>query len=397
MRVCINKSILGSDKHLQVSEDNFSWTLEHPSEASGFTYGFNNHPRSMEPLLTLHNITISEISSRSERNTFKSCGYMSVPPWPLVLGKSEFLKRAIGICDELKEASYFLEGQEYTDIFLSGNLPLVSLVDARVDMVTLKKQCESTENLTLKNYANLISGSISTAPTYNRVKTKTGRLTIKKGPPILTLPKSVRNAYTSQHKDGIIIEIDFTSLEPRCASNIAGNNFSDHDLYAYLKSHLEIEAGRDRVKEMVISLLYGAGDSRAKSILQKDSLEKNPEKKFQAVKDFFNLDEMKKMLTNQAKTGSLFNFFGRPITIDSLQPGVLVNNYIQSTAVDLSLLGFGDLIGKLDKRKAKPLFIIHDALIIDVMKDYIGEINTIAGDYYRHTDLGVFPWKIRSV
>ena len=398
MQVCISRNVLGSSKHLLVGDDSFSWTMTDPSTTSGFAFGFNDHVRSIEPLLSLHEIPISQISSRSERNTFKSCNYSLTPPWPLVLGKSEFLKRTASICDELRSAATFLAEQEYTEVFLNGNLPLASLVDAHVNTKELQKQCASTENLTLKNYARLISGSISSAPTYNRIKTKTGRLTIKKGPPILTLPKSVRSAYTSQYKDGgVIIEIDFTSLEPRCASNIAGNDFSDHDIYVHLKNLIGIQSDRNSVKELVISLLYGAGDSRAKSILQKGSSEENLSNKFQAVKDFFDLDKMKEKLAKQAKTGSLLNFFGRPIAVDNIQPGVLVNNYIQSTAVDLSLLGFGDLLSRIDKRKAKPLFIIHDALIIDVMKDYIDEIKAVAGDYYRHADLGIFPWKIRSV
>ena len=282
-------------------------------------------------------------------------------------------------------------------VFLEGNKILQSLVDASVDRVALEKCCATTENKTLKHYSRTLSGSLSRAPTYNRVKTKTGRLTIKAGPPILTLPKAVRSVYRSQFKDGIILEIDFTSLEPRCASNIAGNSFRDYDLYSYLQKMLDIPAKRDTIKELVISLLYGAGDNRARKILQKDIIDANISKSFQDVKDFFKLDKMKNDLLLYAKTGQIFNFFGRPIPVDNLQPGILVNNYIQSTAVDLALLGFGGLIDRLDIRKAKPLFIIHDALIIDVSKEYIHDIKDLAGDYYKHDELGIFPWKIRSV
>jgi hypothetical protein len=397
MWISINKNILGSNKHLIVNEHDFSWSLDDPSHIANFTFGFKDHPRSIEPLLSLYDIAISSISTDREINTFRSCDYASIPPWPLVLGKAEFLNRAIKICDELKRAAMLLVSKKYTDVFLEGNIVLGSLVDARVDNNILKELSASSENATLRHYSRSLSGSISEAPVYNRVKTKTGRLTIKRGPPILTLPKTTRSAYTSQFVDGMIVEIDFTSLEPRCASNLAGNDFTDHDLYSYLQKTLNIPAERDSIKELVISLLYGAGDSRARKILQKGAIDKNISNIFQAVKNFFNLDKMKNELLLEAKSGQISNFFGRPILVDSLQPGVLVNNFIQSSAVDLALLGFGELVDKFDTRKAKPLFIIHDALIIDTTKEYISEIKSLAGDYYKHEDLGIFPWKIRSI
>lgn len=399
MHICINKALLGSKKHLSISDSDFSWSIDAPSVQKGFTYGFLHHPRSIEPLLELHNLCISDMSTKEEMNTFKACSYFEPPPWPLVLGKKEFLSRVCIICDELKAAVKALESDKYTSVFMEGVETLGMLTDARIDKEELKLQVASTENATLRSYSQKLSGSLSIAPIYNRVKTKTGRLTIKSGPPILTLPKSSRAIYRSSFANGEIIEIDFTSLEPRCASNLAGNDFTDHDLYSYLQNQLSINATRDKVKELVISLLYGAGDNRARRIIQSGSTldVKKGTAAFQAVKDFFSLDEMKKKLLQEAKSGKILNFFGRPIAVDNLQPGVLVNNYIQSTAVDISLLGFGELIKRLDTKKAKPLFIIHDAIIIDTAKEYVQEIKALVGDYYRHSDLGIFPWKIRSV
>ena len=45
----------------------------------------------------------------------------------------------------------------------------------------------------------------------------------------------------------------------------------------------------------------------------------------------------------------------------------------------------------------KPLFIIHDALVIDVNLDRESHIKSEIGDYYKHDSLGTFPWKVRRV
>ena len=68
-----------------------------------------------------------------------------------------------------------------------------------------------------------------------------------------------------------------------------------------------------------------------------------------------------------------------------------MNNYIQSTAVDVALSYFSELCDKINLDLCKPIFIIHDALILDVHKDYIDECNDITNKGYNCDQLGHFP------
>lgn len=396
MNVCINKSILGSKKHLLVSGESFSW-VDAPPPINTCTYGFKDQSNRIEPLLDLYSISVSSISTEAESRSFRSCGYFSVPPWPKVLGKREFMLRVEKVCSDISDALKKISENPYSEIFFKGNHVLGKLVDARVDVSELVRLSRESENATLRHYANSITGSISVAPTYNRIKTKTGRLTISSGPPVLTLPKQTRNAYRSQFTNGAICELDFTSLEPRCASNIAGNPFLKSDLYEQIMGMLDIDIERDSIKELVICLLYGAGEYRARSILKKSVSDRNVQEILKSVKSFFAFDKLRKDLLEEAKSGIVHNYFGRPINVDSIQAGVLINNYIQSTAVDLSLIAFSDLVSGLNPMVARPLFIIHDALMLDVNLDRYDDINSQIGDYYSHEALGIFPWKIRRL
>ncbi len=73
------------------------------------------------------------------------------------------------------------------------------------------------------------------------------------------------------------------------------------------------------------------------------------------------------------------------------QENKIVNNYIQSTAVDIALSYFSELCEKINLDLCKPIFIIHDALVLDVHKDYIDTCNNIIQAGYTCSQLGYFP------
>ena len=58
---------------------------------------------------------------------------------------------------------------------------------------------------------------------------------------------------------------------------------------------------------------------------------------------------------------------------NNMEPHKLLNYFIQSTAVDVALFGFGDIIRRLQVSglidRICPLFVLHDALILDVPHD----------------------------
>ena len=93
------------------------------------------------------------------------------------------------------------------------------------------------------------------------------------------------------------------------------------------------------------------------------------------VEEYFNISCIEKLADNGDKN-LRYNYFGRPIrNIDENKSNVIVNNYIQSSAVDIALTYFYELVINLNLEKAVPLFIIHDAFVFDVKQSYIEEFS----------------------
>ena len=92
------------------------------------------------------------------------------------------------------------------------------------------------------------------------------------------------------------------------------------------------------------------------------------------------------------------NYYGRPIwNIEETKENKLINNYVQSTAVDIALSYFSELCDKINLELCKPVYIIHDALILDVHNDYISDIMNILDTGYNCEKLGHFPVEIEKL
>jgi len=139
--------------------------------------------------------------------------------------------------------------------------------------------------------------------------------------------------------------VDFVSIEPRLALHAVGKT-SPGDIYEDI-SKISSES-RAKTKIATLSLLYGA----ASSDLVSDKLRRH-------VRDYFSVTElMKKIESHNGKNG-----YGRPLHIE--EERLAIPHWVQSTAVDVCLLGFSELAQKLSGI-ADPLFMIHDALYLDV-------------------------------
>lgn len=211
---------------------------------------------------------------------------------------------------------------------------------------------------------------------YDRFSSITGRLVVKEGPGILHLRKDYRQVITSQWgEDGSVYSFDFKSLEPRILLALKDDNLkTPKDLYLHVANEMGIE-GVDRklIKTVIISMIYGAGDDELIKKL-KGKID-YPEDFVTAIKEQFGVEELREKLKQEYEENQgqmIFNMYKRPIFAESTPPYVLVNYFIQSTAVDVALNGFSNIIERLMKsdglRLIRPLFVLHDALIIDVHK-----------------------------
>ena len=230
-----------------------------------------------------------------------------------------------------------------------------------------------------RGYCNIIE--------YNQANTMTGRLTTTKSSPnILTLPARCRKIFESRwQQEGELLYIDFKTLEPRVIRKINGKEASD-DIYLEIADMLDFEVDRIIIKRGIISTLYGST-----SIISGLSKERS-DAVLEATKNYFDLSAIIKKASYVHDVGCRINFFGRPIwNIQEEQGNKIVNNFVQSTAVDVALSYFSELCDKINLDLCKPIFIIHDALVLDVHKDYINTCKNIVQTGYTCPQLGHFP------
>jgi len=268
---------------------------------------------------------------------------------------------------------------------------LFNVIDnAKIDVLAYKAILSIENNVSIKSLLNKFKPKrgYSVKVKYDTLSNVSGRLNVLRGPNILTLPKRCRNIFESRFDNGEVISVDFINLEPRLMLKLVNKEVKG-DIYNEIKNILDFENDLDRsiIKRAVISVLYGASHESLKNISASKAI-----KIFDSVKKFFEIEKLLELSLNIDKHGIRRNHFGRPIwNLDEVKENILVNNYIQSSAVDVALQYFCQLTRILDLEKAVPIFLIHDAIIFDIEKDYINEFNNIIKKGYDDKDLGNFP------
>ncbi len=265
------------------------------------------------------------------------------------------------------------------------------LNSAKVNSLAYKAITSVETNQTILN--NLKSfrpyKGYSRPPKYDLVSNISGRMTIKKGPNILVLPKRCRTIFESRFKEGNLLSLDFVNLEPRLALKITGKN-PPLDIYDEAKNQLDFDIDRSVIKRAIITMLYGGSHENFKNISSSKAVEI-----FSSMKKYFDMEKLLKISSNIDNKGIRRNYYGRPLwNLNETKSNILINNYIQSSAVDVALKYFTDLIDLIDLDKCLPVFIIHDAIIFDIQKDYINKFNEIIKKGYDDKDLGNFPVSI---
>ena len=67
----------------------------------------------------------------------------------------------------------------------------------------------------------------------------------------------------------------------------------------------------------------------------------------------------------------LGNLYGRKLVVDDER--LKLPYFVQSTAVDVALTGFSKILSRF--AEMVPLFVIHDALVVDAEKDLLHELS----------------------
>jgi len=191
----------------------------------------------------------------------------------------------------------------------------------------------------------------------------------------------------SSFPDGKIAQVDFVSLEPRVAMQLTEQDLG-LDIYEYLgKKLFDQKVPRSAVKKLVLCAVYGASESTLKKGIPEGV---NIKKLVDKTKQILNYElVVKEQSKNYQKNGEISNFFGRPIKPQHARDSLLFNNFIQSTAVDVALLGFREILNKSPSR-VRPLFFIHDAMLVDLHPDDIEKFKKESSSIFID-GLGEFP------
>jgi hypothetical protein len=373
---CINRSLLGEQFDLCVSDGKFRWSDGAPE--GYWSLGDDNALLDIKLLAKLSNMQIRDVRD-AHRASFSTLRYSGPVQWRYALSAKEFDAFIRGMLDDIE--ALFSQGcvSYYTDVFKSTRECLNSLEHARVDDCLLEKfiadEANETNRSALRSLAPNSCG-FANKTIYDQTSTITGRLTVASGPRILTLPKRHRSAIVSRYDGGSIVFLDFRSLEPNVILG-AQKRKTPEDVYSEICSTvLGGKLDRKQAKIATIALLYGAQESTASQLSGLSGKElKDTMKK---ISEFFLLDAMFNKLLDELKcNGKICNFYGRPIIVNDRRK--LLNYYAQSSAVDVALLGFWSAVKyvKQEKLRMHPLFVIHDCILFDVHPDdmiYIGDV-----------------------
>lgn len=353
---CFHADVIGSDQHLIVAEDgkNGRWSDDVPEDMLTFTGAYKR-----EACLD----TVVRLSAGSATFDVPQCfitaastafGTTIRPRWRYMLPHSVFesaVRHLIsGVVDSYSRdaARYYVTSWALVSRFLDGLRPFTI-------------EGEPGEH----------------SVTYDRLRTRTGRMVIASGQPIITMPREQRRRLRST-SGAHLKYVDFRALEPTIAANIVGARFEGSDLYAWLASNVLHDRDRTSTKLAVVQALYGGAHGRTAEA--------------QRIASWFCVRDLAQRIRSGAREHIVTNVYGRSVASETFDDdGCVINDYVQSTAVDAAVLGFDALCRE---HGALPVAVIHDAVIVDdalgkLADGYVGSVvvNGAGLLYYKVTDL----------
>ena len=299
------------------------------------------------------------------------CQQVGVPSKEKILTvpKDKLQKHFNIVLEQLQKILRDPSNSFYIETYASIRKFLWSLERAHVDRKKIDNLIQQSDNLsvkgTLKSFVPDDDGTVDIVR-YSMSATSTGRLVVKTGPKILTAPAIARKCLKSRHPEGQVLQIDIVSAEPKFALHHAGVS-PPHDVYDYLsKNILESSVTRKNSKLVTLCALYGQSLKKLTKQLPENIGARSVVRK---TKEFFHHESLVSELRKNYLAGNFRNAIGRPLFVESDSPHLLISHYLQSSVAEGSLLMFSNFMS-LNENNCNPIFVIHDALLIDSKKDF---------------------------
>ena len=394
MDVVLDSCLIGSQKNLLVLSDGFRWVEKIPDDV--WHLSGNIKKNSSMCLDSVLRLSSSGDIPKVPECYVKAMSVLTdvIPPWSMVMPPSKykvFFSEIVNYVKDHRDVST----DYYSSAWAPGNKILNAIRPAKTDGARITEIINSSViNAQVVESFRPRAGGYAPPAIYDRFGTVTGRLVIESGPNILLLKKEYRPIIKPSHPDGKIISIDFASLEARILLYESGNDCPEFDLYGMLAERFG-GMPRDLVKAAVLSVLYGS--SKTMVALNLGVSEDKVTKVIQQIEQYIDTRALIKRLKEEHKeTGHIKNRFGRKLNVDRPQDNIFVSYYAQSTGVDVSLMGFGNIIDSLGTEGVRPIFVLHDALILDVHPDRLDDvygIKSVTVPGYTQS----FPLKIEEI
>jgi len=282
----------------------------------------------------------------------------------------ESLRAHLKTCVEgIQNALCDTENSDYLVTYLTIKRFLQGLSRSSIDLPKLKGMIEETEYETVKSTLSSFlpaPGSLCNRVEYSTVNTSTGRLTVTGGPQILTAPARVRSCLKSRYPGGKVIQIDLVSAEPKFALHVKGDDIPV-DVYEFVANTiLKSQVERSHAKLITLCALYGQSPKNLEKKLPECV---NARSVIRQARNYFDYDRLKRRLALELSSNNLRNAVGRPLKIQDNNEHLLISYYLQSSVAEGSLLMFAQFSENFSDY-CSPLFVIHDALIIDCQKEF---------------------------
>lgn len=374
----ISNRVLGSPKSLNITDGVASWG---PIPDGNWVLGDPRSPRSVEALLETAGRDIPSAIPEEYIASMEGIASGQVP-WPLVIPLGIIGEHARMIATSVEEAVDKIG--DYSEVLANSRRVLCRLQPCRIDIAALRS-CQGDAQLGSIDSFEPGQDFTCGPPVYSHA-TATGRLIVKEGPKILTVQKEHRRVLSSKFPGGKMMQVDFVSLEPRVLRLLRAGN-SPADLYTDLLSRVGGDVSRRQVKVAVLRSLYGS--SRAGI---KEEVGAIGPKLIREVEDYFGLKALQEKLHQQLRAkGHIKSHWGRPLR-EATDDHLLVSHFTQSTAVDVSLMGFGQLTDKITAEDLDviPCFVLHDALLLDTAPQHMERMEQIAAEGIDINGLGHF-------
>lgn len=318
-----------------------------------------------------------------------------MPPWVDALPSRElklFMRSVMTQVDAVLAAD-----RSYHDgTFVPVNRFLSSLAPAHVDRVRLASLAGRGS---VDSFCPRDDGQ--TRPVvYDRFGTRTGRLTVRSGPQILTLAREHRDVLVSRYPAGRVVLLDYVSFEAQVALALAGRG-PMADVYASAAHDVFGDAlERDVVKRAVLGHLYGMGPASLQQVIGSSVAQTTAV--IGRLNGFFTGPEALEDVVARAaaQAGRVVNPFGRVVSLPEGSERLALNTLVQSTAADAALSGFA-AVGRhvaAERVEAHPIFVIHDGLLIDCAPSALARLDRLADVAARSTGLvGRFPVRAKGL